>query len=74
MCQHLGYSLDDFRRENDKESVIAVLEYWISVGEREGRPKTWPMFAAEVLSIIHSTVTTEICDTLRREGIIIGES
>ena len=74
VCKHLGYSPDDFRHANEKKSIIAVLEYWISVGKREGRPKTWTMFAAEVLSSNqHPTVTTVICESLRREGIHIGE-
>ena len=74
VCEHLGYPPDNFRRVNEKKSVIAVLEYWISVGEREGRPKTWTMFAAEVLSNNqHPTVSNEICDSLRREGIMICE-
>ena len=74
VCEHLGYPPGNFKCATDKKSVIAVLEYWINVGEREGRPKTWSMFAAEVLSNNqHPTVSTEICESLRREGIHIGE-
>ena len=73
MCQCLGYSPDGFRRASDKKSVIAVLEHWINDGERVGRPKTWSMFAEEILSNIDPTVPNDICDSLRSEGIHIGE-
>ena len=77
MCQHLGYSPDDFIRESDKNSdkkrVIAVMEYWISAAEKEGYPKTWSMFAEEILHIIDPTMSSEICDSLRSEGIHLSE-
>ena len=73
MCQQLGYSPDDCRRANNKKSVIAVLENWINDGEKEGRPKTWSMFAEEILSNIDPAVPNDICDSLRSEGIHIGE-
>ena len=73
VCRCLGYSPDCFRRASDKKSVIAVMEHWINDGDRMGRPKTWSMFAEEILSNINPTVAREICNSLQREGVHIGE-
>ena len=72
VCQHLGYSPADFRQGNDKKNLIAVLEHWIGAGERKGKPRTWLMFA-EALNNINPSMSGEICDSLRSEGIPVGE-
>ena len=72
VCQHLGYTPQQFRRENDKKSLIAVLECWVAAGEREGRPKTWPQFIS-VITDINSSISGEICDSLRTKGVWTGE-
>lgn len=68
VCYQLGYSVTSSGQ--DKKDLIAVLEAWI---EKEGRPKTWQMFI-EVLSINElSTVTSQICIDLKKEGIYISK-
>ena len=70
MCHHLGYSATEFKQENNKKSLIAVLEHWITTGG----PKTWLMFI-EVLSDVNelSAVTSDICSELNKAGVCIGE-
>ena len=74
VCHHLGYSVTGFVRQNNKKSITAVLEHWITTGEKEGRPKTWSMFIG-VLSDVNelSAVSSEICDSLIKAGVCIGE-
>ena len=74
VCHQLSYPPDNFTCGNNKKSVIAVLEKWISVAERGGQPKTWHMFGEEVLSNIDHCVSDAICADLKKnEGICIGE-
>ena len=74
MCHHLGYSATKFKQENNKKNLIALLEDWITTGEKEGRPKTWSMFI-EVLSDVNelSAVTSEIRSELNKAGVCTGE-
>ena len=72
VCHHLGYPPQQFRRENDKKSLIAVLECWVAAGEKEGRPKTWPQFIS-VITAINPAISDEICDSLSSEGVWTGK-
>ena len=73
MCKHLGYLTTGFGHDN-KKNLIAVLEGWISAGEKEGRPKTWSMFVRILSNISElSVVTGEICSELKKAGVHISE-
>ena len=73
VCHHFGYPPQQFRRESDKKSFIAVLECWVATGEKEGRPKTWPQFIS-VITDITPSISAEICASLSSEGVWTGES
>ena len=74
VCKQLGYPTEGLGQDN-KKNLIAVLEAWINDAEKEGRPKTWPMFIEALSSISElSAVTSEICNDLKREGIHLSES
>ena len=75
VCKQLGcsYSTAAIGHDN-KKNLIAVLEDWISTGEKENRPKTWSMFIG-VLSDVNelSAVTSEIYRDLKEAGVHVGE-
>ena len=74
VCHHLGYSNAEFRQDSSKKRLIAVLEHWITTGEKERKPRTWSMFI-EVLNDVNelSAISSVICSELNKAGVCTGK-